>query len=150
MASRACYVWPKSIEDMLKRSYDDRMARKRSPARSPKGESVCGDNVVHLDALRRVRAATPPGEVVSSVATLFSVLCNETRLRILRALSVDELCVCDFAQAVSQSVSATSHQLRSLRHLGLVQHRSEGKLVFYRLSSDHVMNIIDQAREAIA
>lgn len=110
----------------------------------------CTVNVVHLDALKRVRASTPPDEELARATDLFAVLASETRLRILLALDTEELCVCDLAEAVGQSVSATSHQLRSLRQVGLVQHRSEGKLVFYRLGDVDVGSIITRARELVA
>jgi DNA-binding transcriptional ArsR family regulator len=41
--------------------------------------------------------------------------------------------------------SAVSHQLRLLRHLGLVEGERDGRHVIYRLFDDHVAELIDQA-----
>ncbi len=74
-----------------------------------------------------------PDEVVQDVADTFKVLAHPTRVRIVRALVLGELCVCDLAEVVGLSISATSHQLQMMRRAGLLRHRSEGKQVFYRL-----------------
>ena len=81
-------------------------------------------------------------EVVQDVADTFKVLANPTRVRIIRALAHEELCVCDLAQVISLSVSATSHQLQALRRLKLVKYRMEGKLAYYSLRDPFVLALI--------
>ncbi len=44
----------------------------------------------------------------------------------------------DLAKAVGMTASATSHQLRVLRDLGLVRRRRDGRQVFYVLADDHL------------
>ncbi len=122
----------------------------RGPREAASSAQVCSVGVVHLEALKRVLVSMPPVDELARVTELFALLASETRLRILLALAHEELCVCDIAEAVGQSVSATSHQLRSLRQVGLVQHRSEGKLVFYRLCDVDVGSVIARAREVVA
>jgi ArsR family transcriptional regulator, nickel/cobalt-responsive transcriptional repressor len=41
--------------------------------------------------------------------------------------------------------SAVSHQLRILRHLGLVTGRRDGRRVVYELHDDHVGQMLEQA-----
>ena len=63
----------------------------------------------------------PKEALLRDIARMFGVLADVTRLRILGALSSgEELCVCDVANVVGLSLSATSHQLRKLREAGAV------------------------------
>lgn len=73
------------------------------------------------------------------VAALMGALSSPTRIRALFALlEAGELPAGELAKAVRMSPSATSHQLRVLRDLGLVRRRREGRRVFYALSDDHL------------
>lgn len=79
------------------------------------------------------------GPIDERVASLMGALSNTTRIRALFALLEDgELAVGDLSKAVGMSESATSHQLRVLRHLGLVRRRREGRKVYYCLADDHL------------
>ncbi len=69
------------------------------------------------------------------LAEFYKLLGNATRLKILIALSMDELCVCDVAHVLGLSVAATSHQLKLLRSQGWLKKRDDGKMVYYRLHS---------------
>lgn len=75
------------------------------------------------------------------MAEFFSLLGDANRLRIVSALAVQELCVCDLAAAVKMTESAVSHQLRSLRAMRLVSYRKQGRNVFYQLKDSHVLNL---------
>ena len=83
------------------------------------------------------------------LADLFKGFGDPTRIRILYALSVEELCVQDIADRLSMTQSAISHQLRILKQNKLVKSRREGKSIFYSLADDHVRTIIGQGREHI-
>lgn len=73
------------------------------------------------------------------VAALMGALSSPTRIRALFALlEAGELSAGDLAKAVKMSPSATSHQLRILRDLGLVSRRREGSRVFYSLADGHL------------
>ena len=72
---------------------------------------------------------------------------DPTRVRIVHALSLNELCTSDLASVVAMSESAVSHQLRTLRQLHVVKSRREGKLVFYSLNDDHVRSLFQQGFE---
>jgi len=83
------------------------------------------------------------------VAVTFQVLGDPTRVRIVHALSLCELCTSDLAAVVNMSESAVSHQLRSLRQLSIVGKRREGKLVYYSLKDDHVRSLFSQSLEHV-
>ena len=80
------------------------------------------------------------------VAELFGTLADPSRARILHLLAISggELCVCDLAQLVELSQSATSHQLRLLRALRLVRSRRAGRMVFYALDDRHIGTLFRQ------
>jgi len=78
------------------------------------------------------------------LAEIFKVLSEPTRVRILQALSEEELCVCDIAAVVETTPSAISHQLRILRTNRLVKSRKDGKMVYYSLDDEHVRNLFEE------
>jgi DNA-binding transcriptional ArsR family regulator len=78
------------------------------------------------------------------LAETFSVLGDPTRVRIVHALSLSELCTSDLAAVVGMSESAVSHQLRTLRQLHVVRSRRDGKLVYYSLDDGHVRSLFEQ------
>jgi len=81
---------------------------------------------------------------IVDLAEIFKVLSEPTRVRILQALSAEELCVCDIAAVVDTTPSAISHQLRILRTNRLVKSRKDGKMVYYSLDDEHVRNLFEE------
>ena len=106
-------------------------------------EGCCEVFYVDEERVARVREAMLPGELVIEVAETFKVLAHPTRIRILRALAKEELCVCDLARVLSMTVSAASHQLRALRGMRLVRYRMEGKLAYYSLRDPFVLALLE-------
>jgi len=73
------------------------------------------------------------------VAGLMAALSNPTRIRALFALlEHGETSAGGLAKLVGTTPSATSHQLRTLRDLGLVRRRREGRSVYYALADEHL------------
>src|SRR5205085_130171 len=90
-----------------------------------------------LELAERVRRSLPVEQVVALVAARAGALADATRLRLAIALArADELCVCDLAWISGRSEKLVSHHVRVLREGGLAESRREGKVVFYRLTSD--------------
>lgn len=65
-----------------------------------------------------------------------AVIGDSTRLRLLRLLRGRELCVCDLMDVLLLPQYAISRHLRSLRTLGLVTARRDGRWMHYRLGSE--------------
>lgn len=105
---------------------------------------LCEVQGLHPEALERVGARMPAGETFARLADMFKALADPTRARILYALSLEELCVCDLAALTGMSASAVSHQLRLLRAGRLVRYRREGKMAFYALDDDHVRHLLHE------
>ena len=91
----------------------------------------------------------PDEELLYELADLFKVFGDPTRIRILYALSVEELCVQDIADRLSMTQSAISHQLRVLKQMSLVKFRRDGKTIFYSLADSHVATIMNQGLEHV-
>ena len=109
----------------------------------------CEENLVHPDAVERVRSLLPQDETLYDLAELFKIFGDSTRVKILYALLESELCVCDIAKLMEVSQSALSHQLRVLKGSKLVKFRREGKVVYYSLADEHVIRILSQGMEHI-
>ncbi len=87
---------------------------------------------------------------VVGLSEIFKVLGDETRTKILYLLAQKELCVCDIAAVLEMSMPAISHHLRLLKTLRLVKYRREGKMVYYSLDDNHILNLIREAQEHFA
>jgi ArsR family transcriptional regulator len=95
----------------------------------------------HPDKVETLRRGLMVGSTVAALAETFRLLGDTTRVRILDALSKDELCVCDIATLLGLSESAVSHQLRLLRGMRLVRARRAGRMVFYALDDQHIVSL---------
>jgi ArsR family transcriptional regulator, lead/cadmium/zinc/bismuth-responsive transcriptional repressor len=87
---------------------------------------------------------------VTGLSEIFKVLGDETRTKILYVLAHKELCVCDIAAILEMSLPAISHHLRLLKALRLVKYHRDGKMVYYSLDDEHILNMIRQAQEHFA
>lgn len=111
---------------------------------------VC--DMVHGDFdFNDIKSRMPEDGEFIEAATLFQQLSDSTRLRILWILTHEEICVYDISLFLGMSAPAVSHHLRSLRQLGLIQFRREGKHVYYSLSDSadakHIRHILADAFE---
>ena len=106
---------------------------------------ICKTTAISLQKVNRVNSLLPDNRTIRDLSETFKILGDPTRLRIVFALSKEELCVCDLAATVNISVSAISHQLRLLKGMKIVAYRREGKMVYYSLDDNHVENLIGEA-----
>ena len=113
--------------------------------RSIRDEGECQAVYVDEANVASVAAAMPAAEVFEVVADEFSALADETRLKILFALSHKELCVCDLARLLGRTMPATSQQLQRLRRDGLVRFKMSGKLAYYRLTGSTARRLVREA-----
>ena len=106
-------------------------------------------NILHEDAVKKVKQKMPEDGFIYDLAELFKVFADSTRMKIIYALLEEELCVCDIANIVGTTQSAISHQLRLLKQSKLVKFRREGKIIFYSLDDDHIAQIVKKGSEHI-
>lgn len=93
----------------------------------------------------RSRPAQLDSAMASEVAATMQALAAPSRVRILGRLREEPCSVGQLAEAVGMEASAVSHQLRLLRHLGLVVGERRGREVVYALHDDHVAVLLDEA-----
>ena len=122
------------------------MPRKRTKQHSSRDriDDVCEVSAINPKKVASVIKKIQTAETLMKVAETFSALGDLTRTRIISALLIDELCVCDIAAILNTTKSAVSHQLRVLRNMRLVKYRREGKMVFYSLDDDHITALIGE------
>ena len=106
---------------------------------------VCEVYYVDEEHVEKARKALSPQREIVALAETFRNLGDPTRVKILQALAVEELCVCDLAKLLGVSESATSHQLRVLRSHRIVRFRKEGKMAYYSLDDEHIDTLMREA-----
>ncbi len=84
----------------------------------------------------------PQGEILEGIVCFFSVFSDYTRVKILSALAISELCVTDLSRILDINQTTVSHQLRFLRSAGIVKCVRQGKIVFYSLVNDSINDVI--------
>src|SRR5690242_6957667 len=94
----------------------------------------------HPDVIRLLDEPAFAATAAESVQALSA----PSRLRILARLHAGPASVGEIAEGVGMEGSAVSHQLRLLRHLGLVTGRRDGRQVVYELYDDHVADMLEQ------
>ena len=99
------------------------------------------------DMVEQATENLPAQRVLENLGEFFKVLTDPTRLKILYALGIGELCVFDLSVSTGASVSSVSHHLAALKRVRLVKGRRDGRIIYYSLDDDHVESIIKYARE---
>jgi len=96
-------------------------------------------DLICIDAPRAeaIRETLLVEERAREAADRARALSDPTRLTLAAALRTgEELCVCDLSWIAGRSQNLVSHHLRTLRSLGMVHSRRDGKLVMYSLTGE--------------
>lgn len=108
---------------------------------------VCEIECVHTD---KVDALRPIVAGLSGVGETVANLADDTRFKVLYALSQSELCVCDVAAVVGATTATASYHLRLLYRTKLVDYRRDGRLVYYRLADDSMRPVLEAIKTYVA
>ncbi len=95
--------------------------------------------------LELVRSYVPGEDALASMSEFFSALGDGTRLKIISALSITEMCVTDLSLSLKINQTTVSHQLRNLKAIGAVKVRRQGKISFYSLRDGELLEIMLKA-----
>jgi DNA-binding transcriptional ArsR family regulator len=93
----------------------------------------------------RAHVGKVDADTARDVAETMQALATPSRVRVLSRLRESACSVSELADAIGMEQSAVSHQLRILRHLGLVVGERRGRSVIYALHDSHVADLLDQA-----
>ena len=105
----------------------DRRKSSKLLSRIPSNYRISEDVLRRVD--REVRAD------VRDTLKVMNAVSNPIRLRILRALKVEELCVCVFVGLMRCEYSKLSYHLKLLKKAGLVESAKDKNFLAYRLTT---------------
>lgn len=86
-----------------------------------------------------------PLEQVELAAEVFRMLGDATRVRLLWALTHEELSVSELADRLDRAGPSVSQHLAKLRLARLVRTRRDGTQIFYRIDNEHVSRLLHDA-----
>lgn len=89
-----------------------------------------------------VEEYVPDGEILDGIVCFFSIFSDPTRVKMLSALAISEMCVTDLSRILNLNQTTVSHQLRFLKNIGIVQAKRQGKIIFYSLVNDTVNDVL--------
>ena len=84
----------------------------------------------------------PQGDILEGVVCFFSVFADYTRVKILAALAISEMCVTDLSRILEINQTTVSHQLRLLKNLNAVKTKRQGKVIFYSLRNETLNDVL--------
>jgi ArsR family transcriptional regulator len=73
------------------------------------------------------------GEKMQDLLAFFKCLGDQTRLKMLKLLMEDELCVCQMTAILDKSQSSISQHLGHFKKLDLLKKKKEGKWTYYSI-----------------
>ncbi len=114
-----------------------------------KNEFTCDCHIIHQEAVKEVLQNMPQENIFNHLATLYKLIGDPTRCKILFALDQKEMCVCDLANVLNMTKSSISHQLAVLKKNEVVKYRKSGKEVYYALDDDHIVKLFEIGLEHI-
>jgi ArsR family transcriptional regulator, lead/cadmium/zinc/bismuth-responsive transcriptional repressor len=109
-----------------------------------KANKVCDVFCFNEAKVENIKSELYTDQTLLELSEVFKVVSDKNRAKILFALKGNELCVCDISHIIGVSISAVSHQLRILRNNKLVKFRNEGKIVFYSLPDNKLINLLEE------
>lgn len=91
----------------------------------------------------------PSDSYTSKLALYFQNFADQTRIKILSALSIQDLCVNDLSKILGINQTTISHQLKTLKDQDMIDFKREGKILVYRLKSKLINEMMMYAVENI-
>lgn len=108
-----------------------------------KPQIVCDCNILHQNIVSEVKAKIVSKDILLEMSEFYKLLSDTTRMKIIAALYVSEMCVCDIAVLLNTTKSVISHQLKNLKDGNFIKSRKDGREVFYSLKDDHVRQVFE-------
>ena len=109
--------------------------------------ALCEVTIIHEDILEKVRVGLTDEKLLHKMAEMFKVMNDPTRLKIINALLLSEMCVCDIAALMDMTQPTISHHLKTLRQSELIKYRRDGKMVYYSLDDEHISVLFQNGLE---
>ena len=84
----------------------------------------------------------PSDRAFERMSPVLRAMADPVRARVLYALTLEPLCVCELSQLLEMSMPAVSHHLRILTMAGLLTARKEGKFACYYLRDESLTGTV--------
>lgn len=110
---------------------------------------ICSPTSADNAKIQKAKQTTIEDTKASQVSEILKALSDPTRIKIITAISEEELCVCEIALALNISQSLVSHQLQALRLLNLVKLRKNGRNMHYSLNNHVTLSIIKDCEKML-
>lgn len=91
----------------------------------------------------------PSDKKLKYMATFFQNFSDSTRLKIISALSINELCVNDLSNVLNINQTTISHQLKYLKNQCIVDSVRDGKIIKYSLQNKFINDLMNFAIESL-
>ena len=97
---------------------------------------------INQDTLLNLQYYMPENNSLRQLADMFGAFSDSTRLKIISALSLSEMCVSDLSFCLDINQTTISHQLKYLKNFNIVDCKREGKNIIYSLGNKKVNDIM--------
>lgn len=91
----------------------------------------------------------PNEKRLSDMATFFQNFSDSTRLKIISALSINDLCVNDLSNILKINQTTISHQLKLLKNQYIVSSKRDGKIIKYSLQNKFINELMNYAIDSL-
>ena len=100
--------------------------------------------IIHLDPISQntLKENMPNTHVCNKLAYFYSMFSDATRLKIIIALLLKEMCVNDLSQMLNINQTTISHQLKILKSNGAVTSTRNNKYIFYKVNNKLINDIM--------
>ncbi len=103
----------------------------------------------YLRRLQKLSTEVIASEKADYVAKIFSALADPARIRILKLLEKESMCICDLTITFGLRQPLISYHLKILKESGLVKPIKKGKWVFYEIADKRLVRLISRITETI-
>ncbi len=91
----------------------------------------------------------PDDNCTNKLAVYFQSFSDQTRIKILSALAIKELCVNDLSKILGINQTTISHQLKTLKDQDMVEYKRDGKILIYKIKSPIVNEMMMYAVKSL-
>lgn len=109
---------------------------------SPLERIKCSTYNNDLARVERVRRRLSSDTILNDIAELLSSLGHPVRIKIVHALCLEPLCVCELANLLGMSSPAVMHHIRTLGDAGVIEAERQGKFAVYRVRDARARSLV--------
>lgn len=103
-----------------------------------------------IDLVRRCKESEVAQDVEKEIYKVFKALGEPTRLKIIKILSVQGLCVCELSETLDMLQPRVSQHLKILKEASLIREKKEGYWVCYSLDKEKMDDVWDSFKDFLA